>query len=175
MFNNVNTKLNKCLGKLKKMNTRLEEIRKNSGLSKKDFANKIEITEQAYQNYSNGKRNIPTDVALKIKHMFNISLDWLLDGENKKELIDYKKELLEIIENMNNEQIEYLYHTAKAQEIKFDMIHLTPKLQKDIESIKEMTRYKEVYGEIIPSEKEEFDYNKLNEHEKRLIDIISPK
>lgn len=100
------------------MNKRLEEVRKNHALTKKEFALKLNITEQAYQNYSNGKRIIPTDVVLKVKCLFNISIDWLLSGEEVKSNINYKKELIKSIENLKNDQIEYIYYIVKAEEIK---------------------------------------------------------
>ena len=99
------------------MNLRLEKVRKNQGLSKKEFALKLDITEQAYQNYSNGKRIIPTDVALKAKQLFCISLDWLLSGENKEININYKEELLKTIENLKNEDLKSVYHFAKSKEV----------------------------------------------------------
>ncbi|WP_321471468.1 helix-turn-helix transcriptional regulator [Halarcobacter sp.] len=97
------------------MQERLEKVRKNAGLTKKDFAKKIEITEQAYQNYSKGIRPIPTDIALKIKHSFNISLDWLLDGE-QIEYIDYKKEIIKSLENLSENDIKSTYHFIKSKE-----------------------------------------------------------
>lgn len=99
------------------MHLRLEEVRNNEGLTKKEFAKKLDITEQAYQNYSNGKRIIPTDVALKVKQSFNISLDWLLFGDNEKLNINYEKELLKTIKKLKKEDIQYLYHVAKSKEL----------------------------------------------------------
>jgi len=63
------------------MHTRIEEIRKSKGLKKNEFAHMLEITQQSYTNYSQGKRTIPTDLSIKIKQLFNISIDWLLTGE----------------------------------------------------------------------------------------------
>ncbi len=62
------------------INLRLESVRKHLNLTKKDFASKLGITAQAYNNYSKGTRDIPIEIAIKINQLFNISMDWLLVG-----------------------------------------------------------------------------------------------
>lgn len=99
------------------MHKRLEKLRIDEGLSKKEFAEKLKITEQAYQNYCNGKRLIPTNVALEIKQLFNISLDWLLFGDNKNNNINYKEEIIKSLEKLDNKQMEYIYHIIKSKEL----------------------------------------------------------
>ncbi len=69
-----------------------------------------------YQNYSNGKRIIPTDVALKIKQLFNISLDWLLNGDEAALNINYKEETIKTLENLKKEDLKSVYHLAKSKE-----------------------------------------------------------
>jgi len=69
---------------------RLEEVRMSIGLSKKDFAIKLGITAQGYNNYYKGEREIPTDLSLKVNHLFNISLDWLLTGKGSMYLEEKK-------------------------------------------------------------------------------------
>ena len=76
----------------------LELLRKQLDITKKEFASKLGITQNAYTNYINGKRNIPTDLALKIKQMFDIDLDWLLTGKGNMYLSDN-------YEDENNEDI----------------------------------------------------------------------
>lgn len=62
---------------------RLDTVRKEAGLSKKDFALKLKITPQSYNNYYKGLREIPTDLAININQLFNVSLDWLLIGKGE--------------------------------------------------------------------------------------------
>lgn len=62
----------------------IKEIRKQNNLTQKEFAEKYNVTYQAVSKWENGK-NMP-DMTL-IKQMskdFNISLDNLLEGKNKK-------------------------------------------------------------------------------------------
>lgn len=60
--------------------TVLEEIIRNTKLTKKDFCQRIGITQQALNNYLNG-RLISSEVAIKIKKEFNLSIDYILTGE----------------------------------------------------------------------------------------------
>lgn len=105
------------------MYERLEEIRLNQGFSKKDFSQKLEITEQAYNNYSKGKRNLQVEHIYKLKHMFNISTDWLFTGSgsmyqvNDKN-INYKEEIINNLELLNDNQMKYVYHITEAEKIK---------------------------------------------------------
>jgi len=69
---------------------RLEKVRIYGDLSGKSFAEKLEITPQAYVNYSKDKRDLPIQIALKVNQMFNISTDWLITGKGEM-LLDVKK------------------------------------------------------------------------------------
>lgn len=62
---------------------RLDEVRKQGSFNGREFAETLEITPQAYVNYSKDKRDLPMPIALKINQMFNISIDWLLTGKGE--------------------------------------------------------------------------------------------
>ena len=105
------------------MYERLEEIRLNQGFSKKDFSQKLEITEQAYNNYSKGKRDLQVEHIAKLKQMFNISIDWLFTGIGSMYQVDskninYKEEIINNLELLNENQIKYVYHITEAERIK---------------------------------------------------------
>ena len=68
-------------------NHTLELLRLSLNLNKKELAKQLEITQNTYTNYINGKREIPTGLSLKIKQMYDISIDWLLTGKGEM-LID---------------------------------------------------------------------------------------
>lgn len=63
--------------------TQVEMVRAEQGLTKKAFSQAIGVSEQSYNNYFKGKRDVPLSVLLEIKQMFNVSLDWLVTGEKK--------------------------------------------------------------------------------------------
>lgn len=60
---------------------KLEDIREHLGLSKKEFAEKLEITQNSYTNYIQEERQVPTDVAQKLYEKFGISMNWFIAGE----------------------------------------------------------------------------------------------
>ena len=60
---------------------RLIEIQKSSGLSDKDFAQRIELYRDEYLEFKSGDRKPDLNIANQLKQHFNISLDWLLYGE----------------------------------------------------------------------------------------------
>lgn len=60
---------------------KLENIREHLGLSKKEFAEKLEITQNSYTNYIQKGRQVPTDVAQKLYEKFGISMNWFISGE----------------------------------------------------------------------------------------------
>jgi len=67
-----------------KIGNLLKEIRKKNNLTQSQFANLLGVTPQAVSKWENGK-NIPDIVILKeIKKLYNIDIDSILDGENKK-------------------------------------------------------------------------------------------
>lgn len=68
----------------------IRELRKNNNLTQADLALKYGVTYQAVSKWENGK-NIP-DISI-IKQMskdFNINIDDILDGENKKNNTNHK-------------------------------------------------------------------------------------
>lgn len=87
---------------------RLAKIIKDSGLSQKEFAKKIGVTEQGLGNYLNGR--IPkADVLIRIKQMFNLSIDWLLTGseaipdETDPYILEIQKDLISYLKKENSE------------------------------------------------------------------------
>ena len=62
---------------------RIDKTIKDSGLTQKDFAEKIGVSEQAIGNYINNRRFPKAEILLKMKQSFNTSVDWLLTGESE--------------------------------------------------------------------------------------------
>lgn len=59
---------------------RLEIVREKLGFSKKDFAEQLEISQNAYTNYIQDLRQVPTDVLVKLCRKFNVSINWFFIG-----------------------------------------------------------------------------------------------
>ncbi len=56
---------------------RIKQLRKELGLSQRDFAEKTGITASALSSYEKGLKNPSVNVAVNIALAFDVSLDWL--------------------------------------------------------------------------------------------------
>ena len=58
--------------------TRLIDIRRSHGLTQKQLAAEINISEVALQNYEGGRRKPAFDVLISLADFFDVSLDYLV-------------------------------------------------------------------------------------------------
>jgi len=74
----------------------MEELRKQKGLSQKQVADFLRITQQAYSNYANGRREPDYDTLIKISNFYEVSVDYILgqsddpSPSNKKNTVGTK-------------------------------------------------------------------------------------
>lgn len=57
---------------------RLRELREDRDLLQKDIADILNCTQVCYSRYELGKRDIPTDVLIKLADYYSVSIDYLL-------------------------------------------------------------------------------------------------
>ncbi len=57
---------------------RIRDLREDSDLFQKDIAQYLGCSQVCYSLYENGKRDIPTDVLIKLSAYYNTSVDYLL-------------------------------------------------------------------------------------------------
>ncbi len=62
---------------------KMKQLRESNGLSQANIANVLEITQQQYQLYESGKREIPLHLMMNLAKFYNVSLDYItgLDQE----------------------------------------------------------------------------------------------
>lgn len=60
------------------MYRRLRDLREDNDLHQKDVAAYLKCTQVCYSNYENGKRDIPTDVLVRLAEYYHTSVDYLL-------------------------------------------------------------------------------------------------
>ena len=65
------------------MNNRIRELRKELGLSQKDFAEKIGVSQSSINYWEKGQRIPSIEAAAKIADFFNITIESLLDSEDR--------------------------------------------------------------------------------------------
>ena len=76
----------------------LREIRKQKGYSQVKVSLDLHISREAISNYENGKRNPDVEMLLKFSDYYNVSIDYLIRGEEftKKQRIIFPTILLAI-------------------------------------------------------------------------------
>ena len=57
---------------------RLRELREDKDLLQKDIAEILSCTQVCYSRYELGKRDIPTDVLVKLADYYSVSIDYIL-------------------------------------------------------------------------------------------------
>lgn len=57
---------------------RIRDLREDRDLYQKDLAEMLQCTQVCYSNYENGKRDIPTEVLIKLADFYQTSVDYIL-------------------------------------------------------------------------------------------------
>ena len=60
------------------MYRRIKDLREDHDLYQKDLAQYLQCTQVCYSNYETGKRDIPTEVLLRLADFYDTSVDYLL-------------------------------------------------------------------------------------------------
>jgi len=59
-------------------NTRLRDLREDRDLRQKQIAELLNCSQVCYSRYELGKRDIPTDVLIKLADFYRVSVDYIL-------------------------------------------------------------------------------------------------
>jgi len=90
----------------------LKQLRTNKGVSQRVVANYLGITNQAYSNYENGKRQADYETQLKLADYFSVPLDEMFHGphagkapapEGTGELTEQDRQLLTLFARLSDE------------------------------------------------------------------------
>lgn len=65
---------------------RIRNLREDKDLKQKEIASYLNITQQQYSLYEKGIREIPIDLLIKLADYHKVSIDYLVDRTNKKNL-----------------------------------------------------------------------------------------
>lgn len=60
------------------MYRRIRDMREDKDLYQKDLAKYLQCTQVCYSHYEMGKRDIPTDVLIRLADFYHTSIDYLL-------------------------------------------------------------------------------------------------
>ena len=67
-----------------RMYRRIRDLREDKDLLQKDLAAYLQCSQVCYSHYEIGKRDIPTDVLIKLAEFYSTSTDYLLGRTDEK-------------------------------------------------------------------------------------------
>lgn len=67
------------------MYRRIRDLREDRDLYQKDLAKYLQCSQVCYSHYEIGKRDIPTDVLIKLADFYHTSIDYLLGQTDVKD------------------------------------------------------------------------------------------
>lgn len=98
---------------------RIRKARENAGFTQDEFCIKINKSKRTLLNYEKNESEPSVNTAILIAEICNIDKIWLLTGEEiKSSNINYKNEIINNLELLNENQIKYIYHITEAEKIK---------------------------------------------------------
>lgn len=65
---------------------RIKDLREDADLTQMEISRQLNISQRAYSHYENGTRDIPTNILISIADFYNVSIDYLLERTNNKQL-----------------------------------------------------------------------------------------
>lgn len=92
----------------------IRKTRKEKGMTLKQLANKVGVSEQAISHYERGDRQIKTEILVKIATALEVDINDLL-GSNKEEMLKNFKEISKI--TIIDQEIETLNHIEEILKI----------------------------------------------------------
>ena len=61
---------------------KLRQLREENNLSQQALAQYLNVKQNTYSQYENGKRQLPIDVLIKLAKFYDVSTDYILDLES---------------------------------------------------------------------------------------------
>lgn len=95
----------------------INDLRKKSGLSQKEFADLFNVHQTAVSQWETGKTTPDKETLIKIANYFGVSIDYLLGNTEQKEkpLVNGDEELTEYLDELKNRpEMKMLFSLAKG-------------------------------------------------------------
>lgn len=91
----------------KKTGLFLKELRKEKGLTQEQFSEMLGVSNRSVSRWENGVTMPDFDIVIEIANYYNVSIEELLDGERKNDMIDKKTQntLLKVADYSNTEKM----------------------------------------------------------------------
>ena len=98
---------------------RLRALRKDAGLSQKEFAKLFGAAQNTVSQWETGSRSIDGETLCKLSAYFDVSVDYLLGLSDEKknpaeDLSEVKRSMVDLVDQLSDEQVSKLLQIAKA-------------------------------------------------------------
>lgn len=93
----------------KKTGAFLRELRKEKKLTQEQFAEQLGVTSRSISRWENGVNMPDIDIVIEIANYYDVSIEEILDGERKDDMVDKKTEqvLLKVADYEKNDKQRY--------------------------------------------------------------------
>ena len=93
----------------KKTGQFLKELRKEKGLTQEQFSEILGVSNRSISRWENGVNMPDFDLVIEIANYYQVTIDELLDGERKDDMIDKKTQetLLKVADYSSNEKMVF--------------------------------------------------------------------
>ncbi|MEE1019105.1 MAG: helix-turn-helix transcriptional regulator [Acutalibacteraceae bacterium] len=68
------------------MYQRIRELREEKDLTQKEMGQILMCSQRVYSNYERGDLDIPTEILIKLADFHHVTVDYILDRTDKREL-----------------------------------------------------------------------------------------
>ena len=65
---------------------RIRDLREDRDLTQKKMGEILSCSQRVYSNYERGELDIPTEILIKLADFHNVSVDYILNRTDKKEM-----------------------------------------------------------------------------------------
>ena len=65
---------------------RIRDLREDNDLTQKQMGEILSCSQRVYSNYERGELDIPTEILIKLADFHKVSIDYLLNRTDKKEM-----------------------------------------------------------------------------------------
>lgn len=65
---------------------RIRDLREDRDLTQKKMGEILSCSQRVYSNYERGELDIPTEILIKLADFHNVSVDYILNRTDKKEI-----------------------------------------------------------------------------------------
>ena len=65
---------------------RIRDLQEDSDMTQTDRGKVLNVSQRAYAHYENGTRNLPVEILIEIADYHNVSVDYILERTNVKEM-----------------------------------------------------------------------------------------